>query len=105
MRFEELRDLGFASIVADYTAIGDALDHPAVIITIENFTDALLLFSVDGTTDHFVVPSGGFKLYDIKTNARSSDSGFSLATGTIIYVKRSGIPTSGSVYITTIYNK
>lgn len=99
--FDPLRSLAFGSIGASYAAIGTALTRPARLIKIDNLTDATLLFSIDGTSDHTVIPANGFLLLDIATNQEDTQ-GFEIATGTSFYVKESGTPTSGSVYVTVV---
>jgi len=99
--FEPLRSLAFGSIGASYTAIGTALLGPARIFKIDNLTNAALLFSIDGATDHTIVPANGFLLVDVATN-KEDTQGFEIATGTTFYVKESGVPTDGSVYVTVI---
>ena len=99
---EPLRSLGFASIGAGYMGIGTALDNPSRILHIQNLTDATLLFSFNGVDDHEVLPANAFLLIDVTTN-RTTDSGLYFAAGTRIYVKQSGVPTSGSVYVANFY--
>ena len=102
-RAEELRSLAFGSIIAGYTAIGDSYAYPISKIYVVNNTDALLTFSFQGSTeDHFVLPSLGFLLLDITLEANNPDY---LPVGGSLYVKRNGIPTSGSVYLTTFYGR
>ena len=69
LQAETLRSLAFGSIGASYTAIGTATAMPAHIIKVDNLTDAVLLFSIDGTNDHFVLPANGFILLDITTRS------------------------------------
>lgn len=100
-RAEPVRTLAFGSIVAGYTAIGTAYEHPISKIYVVNTTDALLLFSFQGTTeDHFYLPPNGFLLLDITVEDRNPDY---LPIGALLYVKRSGVPTSGAVYFTAFY--
>lgn len=99
---EPLRSLAFGSIGAGYMGVGTAISNPSRIIKVDNLTDATLLFSFDGITDHFVLPANGFLLLDITANKSVSDAYF-LAQGQRLYVKQSGVPTSGAVYFTTIY--
>lgn len=102
MRFEELRSLAFGSIGAGYMGVGTAVSNPVRQFLVQNLTDATLLFSFDGTTDHFVLPATGFYLSDITAN-KTISSGFYLSEGDRLYVKESGTPTTGSVYFTVIY--
>ena len=98
LQAETLRSLAFGSIGAAYTAIGTATSLPAHLIQVQNLTDAVLLFSIDGVNDHFVLPASGFILLDITTN-KTETQGFFLKQGTTFYVKESGTPTTGSVYV------
>ena len=99
---EELRSLAFGSIVAGYTAIGDGFDNPAVQIILQNMTDEKLVFSMDGIVDHIVLPSNGYWDSDIAAN-RQGNRTARIPLGTIFYVKRLGVPTTGSVYLTVCY--
>jgi len=102
-RSEELREIAFGSIVAGYAVIDSAFENPISKIYVLNNTDALLTFSFQGTTeDHFVLPSLGFLLLDITLEASNPDY---LPTGSALYVKRNGIPTAGSVYLTAFYGR
>jgi len=99
---EECRSLAFGSIVAGYTAIGAALENPARIILVQNFTDAVLMFSFDGLTDHFPLSDGGHIIIDIAAN-KTLGGGFFMAEGDTLYVKRVDIPTTNSVYFSAFY--
>ena len=52
---EEVRSLAHGSILGGgaYIGVGTAIENPARIIMINNATDADLMFSLDGITDHF----------------------------------------------------
>lgn len=102
LNFEAQRSLAFSSISSSYTAVGSALLHPARQWLLQNLTDETLQFSIDGVTDHFVLPENGFWISDITTN-KTVDQGFYLAQGTTLYVKEVGNPTAGSVYFSVIY--
>jgi len=99
---ETLRSLAFGSIGANYAAVGTALAEPSRILIIQNLTDAILLFSFDGTNDHLILNTLTSVVIDITAN-KTSSNGFSIAKGTTIYVKRSGVPTTGSVYVSSFY--
>lgn len=102
MRADELRSLAFGSIGASYTAIGSEFDHPMRIIKIQNLTDANLIFSFDGVLDHLILPPNGFDLYDVSAN-KIVDGGFYVSANTQIYVKQSGVPASGAVYVSAFF--
>jgi len=99
---ETVRSLAFGSIVAGYTAIGTALEHPIRIFLLQNLTDETLMFSFDGVNDHIPVSLGGYLLIDVTAN-KTLVQGFYIAEGSSIYVKRIGIPTTGAVYVSTFY--
>ena len=104
LRADTLRSLAFGSIISSYTAIGTALTHPSRLIMVQNMTDGLLVFSFDGVVDHFVLPSNGQVIFDFTTNQVDTAGAF-IATGTVMYVKRSATPTLGSVYVSMFYGK
>lgn len=103
MDVDACRVLAFGGIGANYAAVGGALTEPATMIFFQNLTDELLYFSYDGVTDHFPLTAGGQKSLDIAAN-RDINQDFKRAVGTIFYVKRIGVPTAGSVYI-TVYHR
>lgn len=102
LQFETVRSLGFASIGAGYMGVGSALSYPARQVFIQNLTNMTLMFSFDGINDHFALPTNGFLLLDITSN-KTQQGGFYIAEGTRLYVKQVGVPTSGTVYFTSMY--
>lgn len=99
---DTLRSLAFGGIGANYAAIGTSFTKSMRIINIQNLTDAILLFSFNGVDDHVVVPNESGIIYDFCTN-RVGTAGAVIGAGTIIFVKQSGVPTSGSVYVSCFY--
>lgn len=99
---EPLRSLGFASISGVYAGVGTTITNPARQFLVQNLTDETLIFSFDGVNDHFVLPAGGFFLNDISSN-QTFGQGWYIAAGTRLYVKESGVPTTGSVYFSVFY--
>ena len=95
---EEVRSLGFASTGAAYMGIGTSFASPIRIIEIENLTNGTMMFSFDGVKDHFPLPGFSSLFLDIAKNGCVED-GFFLGAEERIYVKRIGIPTLGSVYV------
>jgi hypothetical protein len=102
---EPLRSLPFGSIGVGYTIIGTALTHPSRVFEILNLTDATVLFSLDGINDHFILPTQGFILIDCTANKTADMAGAFIAQNTSVYAKQSGVPTSGAVYVTTLYGR
>lgn len=102
-RPEPLRSLAFGSVGASYTALGNPLEDPIINYKISNFTDANIIVSFDGVTDHDVVAANGFVLYDVQAN-HGKGLALALTEGAQVYVKReSGAPTTGNVYLTVFY--
>ena len=101
-KFEEARSLAHGSIGAVYTGIGSAIIKPIRVLIIQNLTDSPMMFSFDGVTDHLPFSANGYLLLDLAAN-KTRDTGFYLPEGTRVYVKQITAPTSGSVYVSTIY--
>jgi hypothetical protein len=99
---EPVRTLAYTGVGAGYEAIGTPFDNPARLLFVQNLTNATLMFSLDGVTDHFALPANGFLLLDITSN-KAAASGFFIASDTIMWVKEIGTPSSGSVYVTVMY--
>lgn len=102
MLFDSMRSLASGSISGTYAAVGGVLQFPMRIIHVTNLTDVTLTYSMDGTNDHFVLPSMCFLLLDISSD-RAKEDAFFLAEGEILYVK--GSPTTGTTYFSSIYGK
>lgn len=104
VRFENLRSLGFASIIGTYTGVGTPFANPVRLLKITNLTNANLLVSFNGVDDKDIVAANGFTLYDFGTNQTASAGNLEMAVGDRVYVREeSAAPTSGSVYVTVIY--
>lgn len=101
---ETVRSLAFGSIVAGYTPIGTVLDNPIRIFFLQNLTDETLMFSFDGVNDHVPLSLGGYILIDVTAN-KGISQGFYIAKGAQVHVKRIGVPTSGSVYLSVFYGE
>jgi hypothetical protein len=99
---EAVRSLAFGSISGAYMGIGTPLANPSRIILIQNFTDASLMLSFDGVTDHVPIAADGFVLLDVTAN-KTVSQGFYIAEGTRFYVKEIGTPSVGSIYISSFY--
>lgn len=94
VRQEELRTLAFGSIGAAFAAIGSAIEDEAELVSIVNNTDADLIVSYDGVTDHVFMPLYSSYVIDFESNEKQ------LANRTSFYVKHNGVaPTEGAIYI------
>lgn len=100
---ETLRTLAFGSISGTYAGIGTSFVNPCRILLVQNLTNNTLVFSFDGVNDHFVLPSNGFVLIDVESNKTTTGGALNLPTGTRVYVKEIGTPTTGAVYVSTLY--
>lgn len=102
MLAEPIRSLTAGSISGAYMGIGTPLVFPSRLLFIQNLTDAQLMFSVDGVHDHFTLPATSNFVFDITTN-QQQESGIYFSVGTRFYVKQVGLPSTGSVYVSTFY--
>lgn len=102
---DTIRTLAFGGISGTYAAVGAALAHNTAMFRIINNTNGDLLFSVGGTIDHFFVPAMSFVLYDLAANSPPQVQSGSLvmAIGDRFYVKQSTAPSSGAVWIESLY--
>jgi hypothetical protein len=103
VNYDARRDLGFAAIGAAYAAVGVPFTRPVRLIKLVNRTNQDMDVSANGVTDHDILPSNSFYLYDLSSN-KIRDEGAFFKTGSGVWVKStSGVaPTSGSVYAVVI---
>lgn len=100
--FESVREAAFGSIGAAYATLGAVLSGPIRVLTICNGTDADVYISTDGTNNHMRIAANSFRVIDVSAN--KSSTGFYFASGVQFYQKRvSGAPTSGTLWLETIY--
>lgn len=97
--FESLRSIAFGSITANYTAVGGATQSPVHAFRICNGTNADMLISLDGSTNHIRVPANAFVLWDISTNRINPPGQFHIPENIYFYVKYVSAPTSGTLWI------
>lgn len=102
--WDALRSVPFATIAgtAEYIGIGDAIDVPAVQITLQNLTDARLMFTMNTSQDGIRILPSGFHLIDIASLKSGAGAG-RLPANIRFYVKREEVPTSGTVDLTVSY--
>lgn len=104
VRFEDLRSLGWASFGAAYVGVGASFTNPIRLIKITNTSDANLLISFDGISDHDMIPANGFCIYDYGSNATGRSGYLEQPAGDRLYVKLEGAAaTSGNIYVTLMY--
>lgn len=103
VRFEELREAGFAAIGAGYTAVGAATSDHTRLVAFYNSTDADVYISLNGATPHLRIASGSGQVLDLTTN-KVRDDGLFVDQGTVFYQKRvAGAPTTGTLWIQVMY--
>lgn len=102
MLAQAIRSLGFAAIGGGFTAIGTPLTNMVRILHITNLTDATLMFSFTGNTDHIILAANSFILLDFCSN-KINDGGFFVSENTQMFIRQVGVPTSGTVYISAFH--
>ncbi len=95
--FETIRTT--ATIGATYAVVGTPFTSRIVVICFKNNTDGDVFISDDGVNDKVFLPSGGFTIYDVRTNA-TNQTDLTLPLNLQFYVKDGPTAsTTGSVYI------
>ena len=107
VRADAIRTLAAASITGAYATLGAPLTHNWRTFKVTNMTDGDILISLDGTTDNFFVPAGGFTLYDLSTNSPpiSELDNFVMGINSQFYVKANTATTTKDVWLEGIYAK
>jgi len=100
-----VQSLGFASIGVGYTVVGVGAAKPGIILILANFTDAAVMFSFTGNTDHIPVAANSSIIIDIQSD-KDIQGDVRLSAYTQYFVKRltGSVPTSGSFYVSHFYN-
>lgn len=97
----QAHSLGFGSIGAAYMGIGTRFDNSARIVVITNLTDALMVFSINGVDDHFLLPAKSKFNLTLTWNTTLEDR-YHLEAENRVYVRSDQVPTKGSVYVSQI---
>lgn len=101
---EVLRSIAFGGISGAYANVGTPLTEPAVILHLQNDTNADLLISFSGGVDHEFIKAGGFILFDAAANKSHLSETRVFSAQTQVQAKQaSGAPSSGSLYLATFY--
>lgn len=97
--YEALRSLAFGSISGTYAALGTPTTGHCRLYAIKNNTNADLILSLDGSTDHVFLSSNSYMITDLSSN-KVRDDGLFISVGTQFYIKDNGsAASSGSVYL------
>lgn len=101
-QFDALRSVTPAAIGATYTACGNPLPSPAVLLSFKNQTNGDVVISTDGVTDMLYIPSNSFNIFDVRTNSPTYND-LMFKEGTVFYVKDgSTVGTTGNFYIEVV---
>jgi hypothetical protein len=105
IRFDQVRELPFTSVLATYTPIGTPLTDHARLIMFNNGLDQSVYISFDGSTNHLRLAPNSFQLFDLSAN-KIRDDGLFMAAGTQIYCKEvSATVLSGTLWIEVMYGE
>jgi hypothetical protein len=105
-KFGELQTLDFSSTSPVYTEVGNPINHPASIFTIQNLTDADMMFSTDGVIDNIWLSPFSAYVQDITASHPSSDTGLYVPKLTQVWVKQAtgAAASKGSVNVMYTYD-
>ena len=100
--FDAVREIGYASILAGFAAVGSATSDYARLICFNNGTNADVYVSIDNSSNHLRIAANSFRLLDLMSN-KTPYAPLFLEKGISFYVKRvSGAPTSGTFWIEVV---
>jgi len=101
LAFEALRSRAASTFTGSYQTLGAVMANPIRIFKITSTCSVDVTVSFDGgTTDHEIIPAGGFLLMDV-TSDRVWDCEFALAKGVQVSVKAAA--GTGTIYLSTYY--
>ena len=103
--WDTLRSIAFGATSAAYAKIGTPFTHECRILTLQNLTDAQMIFSTDGVNDGKTLPAGGQLIIDYMSDKSEVAGALYLPAGTQIWVKTPGAPSTGNVYVSVDYGK
>lgn len=92
-----------AEDILDFYSQVLAFAQPARILLVQNFTDQLLMFSLDGIINSFVLPVNGFLLLDVATNRNTAETSAIPQNYGVYVTAPADLPSVGSVYATYWY--
>lgn len=95
--FEQLRQLAFGNIGANFAQIGGDFENPLRKIVLYSTLDADCILSFDGVTDHWFFPSNNSAVLDIGPEP-------ALAKNSGVWIRHTGAaPTTGAAYVVAMY--
>lgn len=94
-----------SGLTGSYAALnGTGVEAPLKVLKMYNASDVLVTISLDGSTDHDVIPSGGTFILDVQANGHGWNGGnhsWRIRDNQIIYGK--GSAGAGNLYIIGYY--
>lgn len=104
-KFQAMKTLAFGSIGANYTVVDSPFDFQSRILIITNLTDESIIFSDDNVTDCFILMANSAAIFDMMSNSSPINTA-TFPKLLTIYAKDAGVaPTSGAVYVSSVYCK
>lgn len=98
-----LLQLGFGGVTPDVYINVAVFAQPCRWVMVQNLTDEELMFSWDGTTNNFVLPSCANVVVDCATN-RGTPQTIAIPQGYGVWVTPTGtLPTTGNVNVSYFY--
>ncbi len=101
--YEAQKTLAAGLIVAGYTIVGTQFDNNIRLLVLQNLTDQAVTFSFDGLTDAITLPSNGQIVLDWGSDKSNQAADWVQAIKSGVWVKRSGVPATGAVYVSAFY--
>jgi len=101
--YETEKTLAFGSIVAGYTLVGTRFANNIRLLVLQNLTDQAVTFSFDGIRDAITLPASGQIVLDWGADKSRQAADFIQAINSGVWVKQSGVPTTGSVYVSAFF--
>lgn len=101
MLWVPLQSAAFGAIGVAYAKVGNPYPEPIRIVDITNLTNANVLISFDGVTDHIIMPAVSGKVSDICAARTGGDlNATAIAQETQVWAKyETAAPTSGNLYV------
>jgi hypothetical protein len=91
-----------AGLVANFQAINpNGIEHPCIILRINNPSNVGVIISFDGVTDHEFLSTTQDIVINAQTNALPKTNNCSFKKGTIVYVR--GVAGIGAVTLSGYY--
>ena len=86
VNFDAVRSIDSATFTGAYQAVGVPLTTPLRMLKFINDSSVIVTVSLDGVTDHDILPANSFVIYDFTAN-EMRDDGFFVANNTQFWAK------------------